>query len=126
MIRNILFLASLLFAVCANAQDGGTLNDTSAIISSPTGSVIFSSALSGNEDRGVAGIEQLRDELPALHADLLAGAIKTIDDVRQPALKELFEDVARNVENVANLKKAYPGRSLLVAMTLKITSELIQ
>ncbi|MBY0516711.1 MAG: hypothetical protein K2P81_07380 [Bacteriovoracaceae bacterium] len=125
MMRNILFLASLLFAVCANAQDN-PLNASSELISSPTAFSLVSSVLSGYQDRGVAGIEQLRDELPALHADLLAGAIKEIDDVRQPAIKELFEDIARNDDNIVNLKKAYPGRTLLAALTLKITSELIQ
>ncbi len=43
--------------------------------------------------RGVAGKEQLKDELTALTDDILSGAVRSIEEVRQPAMKELFAEI---------------------------------
>ncbi|WP_288243409.1 hypothetical protein [uncultured Chryseobacterium sp.] len=54
----------------------------------------FLSTLATVQQRGVAGREQIKDEMVALNDDMISGAVKSIDDVRQPALKELFAEIA--------------------------------
>ena len=122
--RNILFIASLLFAVCANAQQNPFQSTTNAT-SLPTSYSLISTLATGYNNRGVADIEQMRDELPALHADILVGAAKEIADIRQPALKELFEDIAKNDETMAKIHAAHPGKTDLVAITLAVAADLL-
>ncbi len=122
--KNLLLIASLLFAVCAHAQENPFVATTQAI-SSPTGASLVLSMFSSYEGRGVAGVEQLRDELPALHADVLAGAVKSVEEIRQPALKELFEEISQNKEAMNKVRAAHPEKSDLVALTLSVSKELL-
>jgi hypothetical protein len=43
--------------------------------------------------RGVAGVEQLRDELLTLIEAMVTGRIKSIEEVQGPGLRELFEQI---------------------------------
>lgn len=122
--KNLLLIASLLFAVCAHAQQNPFVA-TTQVISAPTGASLVLSILSSYEGRGVAGVEQLRDELPALHADVLAGAVKAIDEIRQPGLKELFEEISQNTEAMKKVRATHPEKSDLVALTLSVSKELL-
>lgn len=56
----------------------------------------FLSTLASVQQRGVAGAEQIKDEMVALNDDMIAGSVNSIDEVRQPALKELFAEIAAN------------------------------
>lgn len=56
----------------------------------------FQTTLATVQARGVAGREQIKDELVALNEDIIAGRVETIDQVRQPALKELFEEISND------------------------------
>lgn len=56
----------------------------------------FLSTLATVQRRGVAGAEQIKDEMVALNDDMVSGAVKSIDEVRQPALKELLEEIAND------------------------------
>lgn len=61
----------------------------------------FASTSASVQARGVAGKEQLKDELVALNQDMIAGKVKSVEDVRQPALRELFEEIVAD-ENQMN------------------------
>jgi glutamine synthetase type III len=54
----------------------------------------FATTLASTQNRGVAGKEQLKDELVALNEDMMGGQVKRIQEVRQPALRELFEEIS--------------------------------
>lgn len=55
------------------------------------------------QHRGVAAREQLKDDLVRLNDDVLALGIDTIDEVRQPALKEVFFEIASNEEDMQKI-----------------------
>jgi hypothetical protein len=60
------------------------------------------------QDRGIAGREQLRDELLKLNEEMMAGKVRTIEDVKQPALKELFLEISvdeAQMEEITELVK---------------------
>src|SRR5215210_1029915 len=44
--------------------------------------------------RGVAGKEQMKDEMVSLYEDMDNGYVKTIAEVRQPTLRELFAEIS--------------------------------
>lgn len=56
----------------------------------------FLSTLATVQNRGVAGAEQIKDDMVALNDDMVSGAVKSIDEIRQPALKELFEEISND------------------------------
>ncbi len=56
-----------------------------------------------DQHRGVAAREQLKDDLVALNDDVLNLGIDTIDEVRQPALKEVFLEIASNEEDMQEI-----------------------
>lgn len=56
----------------------------------------FQTTLATIQSRGVAGREQIKDDLVALNEDIIAGRVDTIDQVRQPALKELLEEISND------------------------------
>lgn len=72
----------------------------------------FISTVATLESRGVAGQEQMRDELVALNDDMVAGQVKSIDEVRQPALKELFQEISSSEENMAEINSVLKGSEL--------------
>ncbi|WPU66015.1 hypothetical protein [Peredibacter starrii] len=71
----------------------------------------FASTLATVQQRGVAGQEQLKDELVALNDDMLSGAVKTIDEVRQPALKELFAEIAADQSQMNSINSVLESDS---------------
>jgi hypothetical protein len=75
--------------------------------------------------RGVAGKEQLRDDLAALDEDIRSGAVKSIADVRQPALKELFAEIAENDEEMAEINAVVHSGSELHRIATAVTIELM-
>src|SRR5688572_18295573 len=104
--KNVLLILALMFTL-SNAFAQSALEATSATTLSPfatatrlleSGTVTslapFASTIATAQARGVAGKEQLKDELVALNDDMVAGSVKNIEQVRQPALKELFAEIA--------------------------------
>ena len=75
--------------------------------------------------RGVAGKEQLRDDLTALDEDIRSGAVKSIDEVRQPALKELFGEIVENEEEMAEINAVVTTGSELHRIATAVTIELM-
>lgn len=71
----------------------------------------FASTSASVQQRGVAGQEQLKDELVALNDDMVSGAVKTIDEVRQPALKELFAEIAADEDQMNGINSVLKSDS---------------
>lgn len=51
------------------------------------------STLATTQNRGVAGREQIKDELVAFNTDVMKGEVRSLEEVRQPALRELFAEI---------------------------------
>lgn len=76
-------------------------------------------------NRGVAGREQLKDELMTLNEDMISGKVKEIEDVRQPALRELFIEIAENEEEIDKIKSVITTGSKLHKIAAAVTITLL-
>lgn len=135
--RNVFIVVALMFAV-SNAFAQSALEATSATTLSPfatatrvleSGTVTslapFASTIATAQARGVAGKEQLKDELVALNDDMVAGKVKSIDEVRQPALKELFEEISADEEQMESINSAINSGSKLHRIATAVTVALL-
>lgn len=77
------------------------------------------------QSRGVAGKEQLKDELVGLNNDVLAGTVKTIEEVRQPALKELFAEIAADEAKMESINALVKSGSELHKIASAVTAALL-
>ena len=77
------------------------------------------------QNRGVAGKEQLKDEMVALNDDMISGAVKSIDEVRQPALKELFEEISNDEAQMDNINSVLKSDSDLEKISGAVASVLL-
>ena len=99
------------------------LDTATAIVLAPFVSSIALSA----QRRGVAGKEQIKDDLMALNDDIVAGRVSAIAEVRQPALKELLEEVANDQAQMDSINSVVGSGSQLhrvaTAVTIALLSE---
>jgi len=77
------------------------------------------------QSRGVAGKEQLKDELPALNNDIESGIVHSIADVRQPALKELFAEISADEAQMNNINSLVKDGSELQKISTAVTAALL-
>lgn len=75
--------------------------------------------------RGVAGKEQLKDDLVALSDDMASGAVKSIAEVRQPALREFMEEVSEDEEQMAAIDSSIEGGSELEKLATALSVVLL-
>ncbi|GEM_PF-2494483 len=75
--------------------------------------------------RGVAGKEQLKDELVNLNDDMAEGLVDQIEDVRQPALKELFLEIASNENEMKKIDSVISEGSNLHKVASAVTIALL-
>jgi hypothetical protein len=112
--RNILIaIFSLTISLTASAQvESLTLTTLSPFMSATrmlesTNQSTIASALytflTNFNAKGVAGREQIRDEVVALNQDIVQGLVKSIQDVRQPAVREFMEEISRNEEQLREI-----------------------
>lgn len=85
----------------------------------------FASTKATLTNRGVAGREQLKDELMTLNEDMISGKVKEIEDVRQPALRELFIEIAENEEEIDKIKSVITTGSKLHKIAAAVTITLL-
>lgn len=85
----------------------------------------FASTMRAAQARGVAGKEQLKDELVALDTEMISGSVKSIDDVRQPALKELFFEIAADEEQMESINTVIKSGSKLERIAVAVTISLL-
>jgi hypothetical protein len=64
------------------------------------------STRSSIQSRGVAGKEQLKDEIVNLNEAMEEGKINGVEDVEQPALRELFEEIMADKNQLADIDAA--------------------
>jgi hypothetical protein len=111
----------------SGATTGVTLSPfvtaTRMLESTQVGTAISIITTSGLQARGVADKEQLRDELVELDSDMISGLVKTVDEVRQPALKELINEISSDAEQMEKINSAITSGSELhkIATALTIT-----
>lgn len=99
--KKLLFVAALALAVSSMNSFAVSFVETTASpfvtatrLLETTVAAPFLTTLATVQQRGVAGREQIKDDMVALNDDILAGRVNSIDEVRQPALKELFAEIA--------------------------------
>ncbi|WPU66014.1 hypothetical protein [Peredibacter starrii] len=81
----------------------------------------FALTIATAQSRGVAGKEQIKDELVELNEDMIAGRVTTIEEVRQPTLRELFEEIAADEEQMNNIKSALQMDTELKTISTAVT-----
>lgn len=136
--KNVLLVIALMFSLSsAFAQSG--IEATSATTLSPfatatrllesatvTSLAPFASTIAtAAQARGVAGREQLKDELVALNDDMVSGAVKSIEEVRQPALRELFAEIEADDSQMENINAVINGGSKLHKIATAVTIALL-
>jgi hypothetical protein len=134
--KNVLILIALMFSLNSFAQSA--LEATSATTLSPfatatrlmesatvTSLAPFASTIATAQQRGVAGKEQLKDELVSLNDDIVAGRVKSIEEVRQPALKELFAEIAADDAQMDNINNAVKSGTELHKIATAVTVALL-
>lgn len=135
--KNVLLVLALMFTL-SNAFAQSALEATSALTLSPfatatrlleSGTVTslapFASTIATAQARGVAGKEQLKDELVALNDDMAAGSVKNIEEVRQPALKELFAEIAADDAQMESINSVVQSGSKLHRIATAVTVSLL-
>jgi len=135
--KNVLLVLALMFTL-SNAFAQEIFEATSATTLSPfatatrileSGTVTslapFASTIATAQARGVAGKEQLKDELVALNDDMVAGTVKNIEEVRQPALKELFAEIAADEAQMESISSVIKSGSKLHRIATAVTVSLL-
>ncbi len=135
--KNVLLVLALMFTI-SNAFAQSVIEATSATTLSPfatatrlleSGTVTslapFASTIASAQARGVAGKEQLKDELVALNDDMVSGAVKSIDEVRQPALKELFAEISADEAQMESINSVIKSGSKLHRIAAAVTVSLL-
>lgn len=75
--------------------------------------------------RGVAGKEQLLDELVALNDDMIAGRVSTLEEVRQPALKELLSEIRADKLASSEIHELVKSDSELADLAIGVSAYLL-
>lgn len=102
------------FATATKLLESGT-----ATILSP-----FASTLASIQSRGVAGKEQLKDELAGLNADITSGVVNSIDGIRQPTLKELIIEISSDKSQMESINSTINEGSELHRIATAVTVSL--
>ncbi len=76
-------------------------------------------------NRGVAAREQLKDELVVLNEDIVSGKVKLIEEVRQPALREIFMEISESQDEMEKIKSIIPDGSKLHRIATAVTITLL-
>jgi hypothetical protein len=97
------------------------LDTATAVVLAPFVSTIATLA----QRRGVAGKEQIKDDLIALNDDMVAGRVSAIEEVRQPALKELLEEIAKDEAQMQNINNVVASGSQLYRVATAVTISLL-
>lgn len=135
--KNALLVLALMFTL-SNAFAQNIIEATSATTLSPfatatrilesgivTSLAPFASTIATAQARGVAGKEQLKDELVSLNDDMASGSVKSIDEVRQPALKELFAEIAADEAQMESINSVIKSGSKLHRIATAVTVSLL-
>jgi hypothetical protein len=103
------------FATATRLMESATVTTLGAL------NVTFSSI----QSRGVAGKEQLKDELVDLNDDMISGEVKTIDQVRQSTLKELFLEISSDERKIKEINSVVKSGTVLHKIATVVTISLL-
>ncbi len=137
--KKLLLLALTLFSLSSFAQVDGyyisaeiTLSPTkftrdlfegtTAVTIAP---FMVTSVTQSLEARGVAGQEQIRDELVAYDRDVTQGLVHKVSDIKQAALKELVVEILENPEMVKEINAKIPGGTIVDKVMVALTIQLL-
>lgn len=97
-----------------------------AVITAGTQTVLgpFLTTRASIDARGVAGAEQLKDELVLLEQDLQHGLVSELADIRQEGLRELFFEIAADGDEMAKLRDLMPHESDTVRIATVVVLKL--
>ncbi|MBY0516708.1 MAG: hypothetical protein K2P81_07365 [Bacteriovoracaceae bacterium] len=98
------------------------LRGTSAVTIAP---FMVTSVTQSLEARGVAGQEQIRDELVAYDRDVTQGLVHKVSDIKQPALKELVLEILENPEMVKEIDSKIPAGTIVDKVMIALTIQLL-
>lgn len=84
----------------------------------------FATTSASIEARGVAGKEQMRDELVDLDRDMRNGLVQELADIRQPSLKEVMLEIAQDKEEMERIHALIPEGNEALKIATVVTLKL--
>jgi hypothetical protein len=135
--KNLLIIAALMLTMGkAFSQSGVEVSTGTSLSPFATATRLMESAtvtalaplastIATVQSRGVAGKEQLKDELVGLNEDMIQGIVKNVEDVRQPALKELFLEISSDQTQLDNISSLVKSGSRLHRIATAVTMTLL-
>ncbi len=135
--KNILIIAAMVLSIGQAFSQTGIEASTASTLSpfatatrlmesaTVTALVPFASTIATVQSRGVAGKEQLKDELVGLNDDMMKGLVKTVEDVRQPTLRELFLEISSDDSQMENISLVVKSGSRLHRIATAVTMTLL-
>jgi len=135
--KNFLIIAAMMFTVGqAFSQSGVEVSTATSLSPFATATRLMESAtvtalaplastIATVQSRGVAGKEQLKDELVGLNEDMIKGIVKNVEDVRQPALKELFLEISSDQTQLHSISSMVKSGSQLHRIATAVTMTLL-
>jgi hypothetical protein len=137
IMKNILIIAAMVLSIGQAFSQTGIEASTASTLSpfatatrlmesaTVTALVPFASTIATVQSRGVAGKEQLKDELVGLNDDMMKGLVKTVEDVRQPTLRELFLEISSDDSQMENISLVVKSGSRLHRIATAVTMTLL-
>jgi hypothetical protein len=137
--KKLLLLAMTLFSLTSFAQVDGfyisgdiTLSPTrftSDLLEGSTAVTIApflaTSVAQTLQQRGVAGQDQIRDELVAYDRDVTQGLVQRVSDIKQLALKEIALEILENPEMVKEIDAKIPKGTIVDKVMIALTLQLL-
>lgn len=135
--KNILIIAAMVLTIGQAFSQTGIEASTASTLSpfatatrlmesaTVTALAPFASTIATVQSRGVAGKEQLKDELVGLNDDMMKGLVKTVEDVRQPTLRELFLEISSDDSQMENISLVVKSGSRLHRIATAVTMTLL-
>jgi hypothetical protein len=135
--KNLLIIAAMMFTMGQAFSQSGVEVSTGTLLSpfatatrlmesaTVTALAPLASTIATVQSRGVAGKEQLKDELVGLNEDMIQGVVKNVEDVRQPTLKELFLEISSDQTQMDNISSMVKSGSRLHRIATAVTMTLL-
>ncbi len=135
--KNIIIIAAMVLSIGQAFSQSGIEASTASTLSpfatatrlmesaTVTALVPFASTIATVQSRGAAGKEQLKDELVGLNDDMIKGIVNTVEDVRQPTLRELFLEISSDETQMENISAVVKSGTRLHRIATAVTMTLL-
>jgi hypothetical protein len=84
--------------------------------------VPFAQTYASIQSRGVLGQEQIKEDLVGFNEDLSRGQIRSVSDIKQPALKDLIQEISEDDKQVKEIDGKFPEGSELEKISSTLNS----